>query len=87
MAKKAKPKKYILVSPNMKTSVVHTATSILTPFALIGLGVWMESDAMQWLGFLASTLLVFSWVKRATPLPLTISQARAELDRMESSEQ
>lgn len=57
----------------------------LMQLALIGVGIWADSPAMQWAGFLTLALIVFvvSFCAMGKS-PMTIAEARAFLDELEA---
>lgn len=63
--------------------------TFVAPLSMIGLGVFLGSDAMQWFGFIASFLAIaaFANVLVAKENNLTIEQARARLDEIEQLNQ
>lgn len=53
----------ILLRESWRDSLISDAATLTTIFAPIGLGVWLESAAMQWAGFL---MFLVSVVGRAS---------------------
>lgn len=51
--------KYIVVRESIRESIIRDATSFVTLTAMVGLGIVLESDAMQWIGGLLFLFVVF----------------------------
>ncbi len=63
-------------------SLVSDAITLATFAAMIGLGVFLQSDAMQWVG----GLVFFLWaLGRTKSKRFTIAQARKFLDELETT--
>jgi len=80
--------KIIIIAEGFKESVLRDVFTFMTLSGLIGLGWFIESDAMQWIGGLMG--LAFTAAKGAAVVlghnkQLTISEARAKLDEMEQA--
>lgn len=72
----------IIIHETIKEAVVHGGASLITGIALVGMGKWVESSAMEWLG---AVLTILTVVARSLSINriFTIEDARAELDRIE----
>lgn len=70
----------ILVHETAVQSVVSDAVTLATFGTMIGIGILMASDAMQWIG----GLCFFIWMlaRRKSPR-LSIAEARKRLDEIE----
>ena len=74
----------IILKDTLARSIVKTVTIFGMLWATIGFGVWVQSSAMQWAGFILSALTIFGLVQRLhNDNQLTIAQARAKLDEIE----
>ncbi len=76
----------IVVVKNWRDTALHDIASIATFVAFIGIGVLLQSTAMQWAG----ALLWFIWVlgfasALAKKNRMTIPEARKRLDEIEAS--
>lgn len=62
--------------------------NLISPLVLIGIGVFADSAAMQWAGFVVWTLVIVGVVTSASKKnnALTIEQARKRLDELERGE-
>lgn len=76
----------ILIRESAKESWVRDLSTFASLVGLIGIGVWLDSSAMQWIGAILGFLSILSRAsdlrKRST---MTIEQARAKLDEMEAA--
>lgn len=80
-------KNIIIVSSNQTAfkAWLNVACSLALFVGLIGLGVVLDSSAMQWAGFFSSVLIL--WGKSSSMMKertFTIDAARAELERIAS---
>lgn len=57
--------------------------AVLIPIVLIGVGVALDSTAMEWIGFISTFLALAIVVGVKTNPGMTIEQARAKLDEIE----
>ena len=75
----------IKIETTSKFHPLRAVWSASTMVAVIGIGVAVDSAAMQWAGFLVLmlTALAVGIVKAAKNDGLTIDQARARLDEIE----
>ncbi|MFG1246763.1 hypothetical protein [Xanthobacter flavus] len=70
----------IIISESAAKSIVTDAVTLATFGAMIGIGVWMASDAMQWVG----ALFFLFWLLARRKAPhLSIAEARKRLDELE----
>ena len=72
----------------LKDSIARSTIKAFTSFAMlvgtIWLGVYLQSSAMQWAGFILSVVFLAKHAQRAMKDDrLTIAQARAKLDELE----
>ena len=73
----------IVVRESPMESLVSDAGTLVMFFAMIGLGVWLESAAMQWTGAVVFFIGIIGMAEvRLTSM--TIDQARAKLDEIEA---
>lgn len=76
----------ILIRESAKESWLRDMSTLATFLSLIGIGVFLDSGAMQWIGAVIGFLSIGGRAsgvrKQAT---MTIEQARAKLDEMESA--
>lgn len=56
---------FYYVYENWPTRVANDLMAVGVPLALMGIGVWLESGAMQWFGFVLASLWVFGRAKNA----------------------
>ena len=76
--------KIIILRESILESVVKDVTTFLTFAALIGLGWWIESGAMQWFGGgLAFLFIVARAAMARAKVNYTLKEARELLDRLE----
>lgn len=78
----------IVVHETMAKGIVRDATSFATVFAMCGVGIFLESAAMQWVGGILALLVIFSQASRVSGKNnrMTIAQARARLDELEAEQ-
>lgn len=70
----------IIIRETAVQSVVSDAVTLATFSAMIGIGIWMDSAAMQWVG----GIFFFCWILARRKAPrLTIKEARQRLDELE----
>jgi hypothetical protein len=53
-------KEFIFVHESMKDSIIKDAVTFVMVVGVIGVGVWAESSAMQWAGFLMLGLVALA---------------------------
>ena len=74
----------ILLRETWKESVAGQVGTFITFVAMIGLGVYLESAAMQWVGALLFFFIMFGrMVNTAKRYRMTIARARERLDELE----
>ena len=74
----------IILKDSVAKSIAKSLATFAMLWATIGFGVWAESSAMQWAGFILSALVIMGLVQRLhNDNRLTIAQARAKLDEIE----
>lgn len=76
----------ITISNRTKAEIRRGQAIVLgCPIFAVCLGILMDSAAMQWLGFLLSTIVIFALAAKASKKndQLTIDQARVRLDEIE----
>ena len=50
----------ILLHETVKESIINDFTSFFLAVALIGIGVYLQSDAMQWIGFILTAISIMA---------------------------
>lgn len=79
-----KEREIILLHETVLQSWVRDASSIVMFIALIGIGVYLESAAMQWVGAILGFLTIIGKaISHHNKSKMTIAQARKRLDEME----
>lgn len=73
----------IKIITNPQFNVARFALSIAAQIGVIGVGVYTQSEAMQWCGFLVLVLLVLGLIARDNK-GLTFDEARAKIDELEA---
>ena len=72
----------IYVFENWPTRIANDFISVCVPSSLMGIGVWLESSAMQWFGFILASLWMCSRVatvaKKSTMTPQEAANRIAE---------
>ena len=77
-------KTVILLKESFADSCKRDVVLVLTVCVPIGLGVFLQSSAMQWAGFILAAFYSIGRVGRIIKdNSLTIAQARAKLDEIE----
>ena len=72
----------IVIKETWADSIIADAFSVAALVALVGIGVWLESDVLQWAGLLALCLGAIGY-RQSVMRRMTIAQARAKLDELE----
>jgi hypothetical protein len=81
-----KPKTEImLISESVLESWMHDASTFALFIAMIGMGVYLDSSAMQWVGALMGFVTIISHAAK-NKSRMTIAQARARLDELEAAQ-
>lgn len=70
----------IVIRETAVQSIVSDAVTLATFGTMIGIGIWMASDAMQWIG--GVTFFLWMLARRKAPR-LTIKEARQRIDEIE----
>ena len=70
---------YILIHESVAQSWLRDLSSFVLFFALIGVGVWVSSAAMQWAGFVVAVVVTLNHVSKLAPKRMTRSEAIAFL--------
>ncbi|MCZ7855007.1 hypothetical protein O9X81_00090 [Agrobacterium salinitolerans] len=74
----------IVIHETVLQSYLADSSTFLLFAALIGLGVYLDSSAMQWVGAIIGFLTMAGRISRLNRL--TIDQARKRLDALEAGE-
>ena len=71
----------VIIRETTAQSVIRDLVSVTCPAALIGLGVFLDSSAMQWFGFLLSALFLVGVAARIlrTSVKMTPQEAADHL--------
>lgn len=76
----------IVLKESLAQSIARDAVTFVTCAGLVGLGWWIGSDAMQWIG---GVMFVFSLAVRMAGVvqknKFTIAEARKRLDEIEAT--
>ncbi|MFI3902563.1 hypothetical protein [Ochrobactrum sp. S1502_03] len=81
---KAKPQQVIIIHETVLKSWLRDASTFALFLALIGIGILLQSVALQWVGAIIGFIVVgtrASMIRKC----FTISDARKRLDEMEAS--
>lgn len=73
----------LIISESIPQSLARDAGTFATFVSMIGIGWFIESEAMQWAGAILGFLTTISVATHYERI-FTIVEARAELDRLES---
>lgn len=75
----------ILIRESLTTSVLRDAITFCMTLGLIGIGIWADSSAMQWVGALMTFMAFYARVSglRAAST-YSIPEARTRLDELEA---
>lgn len=82
--KERKKTEIIVLHETVLQSYLIDSSTFLLFAALIGLGVYLDSSAMQWVGAIIGFFTMCGRINRQSRL--TIPEARAKLDEMEASQ-
>lgn len=69
----------VLIDDRLALSVARDVISFAMTVALIGVGVLLDSGAMQWFGFVAAVIFTFARVSGAQKKHTMTAQAAADL--------
>jgi hypothetical protein len=72
----------IIITETVMQSWARDASTLAMFVALIGIGIWTDSIAMQWVGGVIGFLTIIA-LKASSRSRMTIEQARARLDEIE----
>ena len=80
------PDTTIKLDVNTKFNPIRMVTSVSIQVGVIGIGIFAESPAMQWSGFVVLVILVIAVAFQSAKKDegLTINQARKRLDELEA---
>jgi hypothetical protein len=81
MAEK-KATQIIILHESVAQSWARDASSFALALAMIGVGVWLESSAIQWIGWFVWLVVLTTLASNATK-KMTIKEAREFLDEIE----
>lgn len=74
----------IIIRENLLESIVADLFSLATALTFSGIGVWLDSAAMQWSGAIIFFIVLATMaVARAKEDVMTIERARQRLDEIE----
>ena len=77
----------IVLRESWKSSIASDAVTLATVIAPIGVGVWLDSAAMQWAGFMLFALSVVGRAARKTADGrMSVDQAIAHLEAIKAKE-
>lgn len=80
----SKPAEVIMVYEGAWDAIVNNLSTFVTVVGIIGVGVWLESPAMQWAGFIIAALIIGGRAARfGEKYRYTIAGARKKLDELE----
>lgn len=80
-------KEVIILYETALQSWIRDASSAVMFIALIGIGVLLESSAMQWVGALLGFLVIIGKaVNHHNKSKMTVAQARKRLDEIEAGQ-
>ncbi|MBC7155749.1 MAG: hypothetical protein H5U19_14320 [Rhodobacteraceae bacterium] len=77
----------INIKTNPKFRPWRMLMTVSAQIGVIGVGVLVDSAAMQWAGFVVLSLMLAELAIGADPRGLSIGEARREIDRIEAEEQ
>ena len=77
----------VQIKEGIVKSTVRLVRGVILYTSVIGIGIWVDSQAMQWAGFLALVLGILAYAMVKNDETMTIAEARKELDRLEAREQ
>lgn len=81
-----KPAEVILLRETPLQSWKSDMSSVVGFVLLIGIGVYLESNAMQWVGaILGFFTIMFKAIRHTKDNRFTVAQARKRLDEIEAS--
>ena len=77
--------KIVILRETLLQSIIIDIFTLLTTVGMVGIGVWLESTALQWVGAIMSMIAAFGMVQAivSNSYKYTINDARKKLDEME----
>lgn len=81
----ADPIKLVIIDDRLPLSIARDLVSIGTLTAAVGLGVWLDSVALQWIAGILWILIVIGKGLKLKEDKYTIAQARTKLDELEKA--
>jgi len=85
MGEKATETQFIIIHETVLRSWMRDASTFVLFSALIGVGVVVDSSAMQWAGFLVALVAILSRVGTIKAKRMTRQEAIAHLHSLEAS--
>lgn len=74
----------ILIRETLRDSVIRDLTTVICFVAMIGIGVWLDSSALQWIGaFLGFIAIMSRSINLMEKSRYSIEEARRRLDELE----
>jgi len=77
--------KVIIVYESLKLSILRDLFTFFMLVSVVGIGVWVGSAAMQWVGALIGFICLLAWTQEKK-VRLSIVEARLKLDQIEKGE-
>lgn len=79
-----RPAEVLILRETLRQSIIADIVTFVMVVSIIGIGVWLRSEAMQWVG---AVMLMVTIIGKSIALRgkgrLTIPEARARLDEIE----
>lgn len=74
----------ILIRESLRDSIIRDLTTVACFVAMIGIGVWLDSSALQWIGALLGFIAIMSRsINMMEKYRYSIEEARRRLDELE----
>lgn len=75
----------LIIHETMAQSMVRDASTVAMFFSLVMVGIWLESDVLQWVGaIIGFIVIVLNAVRLAMGAKMTVAEARKRLDEIEA---
>jgi len=76
---------YIIKQESVLISWARDASSFVLFIALIGVGIWFESSALQWVGAFVALVILLSRTKGVRKFFMSADAAIAEIERIKEA--
>ena len=81
----SKPAEIIVIHESVSASYLKDLGTALSLLAVVGIGIWLDSDPLQWVGALMWIVaMLAAAIKRNNSNRMTVTDARKRIDEIEA---